>query len=215
MTADLILRTAMLIVMGTISVSLWTVRVALTARSRRLAASAAAGVEAVVFALVFASVLSSLNSPVEVAGYSVGVAAGTMLGVVADSRLSTGQSAVRVIVPGSGDHLVTSLRENGWPVTRLPADGIFGVAALLLVAVDDARLASLESDLREIAPDAFWSIERLQSVKPATLPAGYQQMRGQRAVRSARRPRAQVDHQRQPPSKVRSANRLWHCQVEC
>lgn len=178
MTADLALRAALLIVMGTISVSLWTVRVALTARARRLAASAAAGVEAVVFALVFATVLSSLNSPVEVGGYAVGVALGTMLGVVADSRLAAGQSAVRIIVNGAGHSEVASLRNRGWPATRLQAEGLDGAAALLLVVVDDSRLSRLEADLHDLAPDAFWSVERIQTVKPSILPAGYHQARG-------------------------------------
>ena len=74
MNADLLLHTSFLTVMGTISVALWTIRVALTGRGRRLAASATAGIEAVVFVLVFVSVLSSLNSPVEVGGYAVGPA---------------------------------------------------------------------------------------------------------------------------------------------
>jgi uncharacterized protein YebE (UPF0316 family) len=183
MTAEMLLRTAMLVLLGTVSVSLWTVRVALTARGRRLAASGTAGVEAVVFVLAFSSVLESLDSPVEVAGYAVGVAAGTMLGVVADTRLSTGQSAVRIIVRGAGDGLVTALRGRGWPATRLRAEGIHGEAALLLVVLDDARLSSLLADLRDVAPAAFWAVERLQSVKPAPLPPGYRQLRGWRAER--------------------------------
>ena len=52
MSAELVLRTCVLIVLGTVSVSLWTIRVALTARGRRLAASAMARVEATVFVLV-------------------------------------------------------------------------------------------------------------------------------------------------------------------
>jgi hypothetical protein len=40
--------------------------------------------------------------PLEVGGYALGVAAGTLLGVVLDARLSTGQSALRVVVPGDG-----------------------------------------------------------------------------------------------------------------
>lgn len=183
MTAEVLLRTAMLVVLGTISVSLCTVRVALTARGRRLAAAGAAGVEAVVFVLAFSSVLSSLDSPVEVAGYAAGVAAGTLVGVVADARLSTGQSAVRIIVRGAGDGVVTALRGRGWPATRLRADGLDGEVALLLVVLDDARLPALLADLRDVAPAAFWAVERLQSANPSPLPEGYRQLRGWRAGR--------------------------------
>ena len=184
MNADLVVHTSSLTVMGMISVALWTIRVALTARGRRLAASATAGIEAVVFVLVFASVLSSLNSPVEVGGYAVGVAAGTLLGVVADARLSTGQSAVRIIVDGTGDDLVLALRAKAWPAARLQGDGVKGGIALLLLVVDDVHLPSLVAELHRLAPEAFWAVERLQSAKPAVLPAEYRQF-GPRRRRTA------------------------------
>jgi uncharacterized protein YebE (UPF0316 family) len=178
MNAEFLARLAALAAMGTVSVSLWTVRVALTARGRRLAASSAAGVEAVVFVLVFASVLTSLDSPLEVAGYAVGVAAGTLLGVVADARLSTGQSTVRVIVDGDGDGLARALRERGWPLTALHGEGLSGRATLLLVVLDDNRLRHLLADLRVLTPNAFWTVERLQRAQPSALPTGYRQVGG-------------------------------------
>lgn len=187
MSTEFLLRLGVLIVMGTVSVSLWTVRVALTARGRRLAASLTAGVEAVVFVLVFASVLSSLDSPLEVAGYAVGVAAGTLLGVVLDARLSTGQSVLRVVVPGDGDALARALQDRGWPLTRLSAEGISGRAALLLLVIDDVRLRHLIADLEVLAPDSFWTVERVQRARPSVLPPGYRQIgdgrRGRAGVR--------------------------------
>jgi uncharacterized protein YebE (UPF0316 family) len=173
---DLIARTGLLVGAGTVSVSLWTVRVALTARGRQLGSSLTAGVEAVVFALAFASVLASLHSPVEVAGYAVGVALGTLLGVKLDSRLSTGQSTVRVFVNGDGEQLARVLRAACWPVVRLGGEGVQGAAALLLVVLDDARLPRLLADLRALTPEAFWTVERLQAVQPSLLPAGYRQI---------------------------------------
>jgi uncharacterized protein YebE (UPF0316 family) len=189
MSTEFLLRLAALVLMGTISVSLWTVRVALTARGRRLAASLTAGVEAVVFVLVFASVLSSLDSPLEVGGYALGVAAGTLLGVVLDARLSTGQSALRVVVPGDGEALARALQDRGWPLTRLPAEGITGPAALLLLVIDDARLGTLLADLEVLAPESFWAVERLQRTRPSVVPPGYRQVGSGRRGRPVTRRR--------------------------
>jgi uncharacterized protein YebE (UPF0316 family) len=173
---DTVLRVLVLAGMGAASVSVWTLRVALTAEGRRSAAALVAGVEAVVFALVFASVLSSLAAPVEVAGYAVGVAAGTWLGLLADRKLATGQSAVRVVVDGDGLELAGDLRALGWPATRLAGDGVRGPATLLLVVVDVARVAAVLGDLARLAPAAFWTVERLQTAHPSPLPAGYRQV---------------------------------------
>jgi uncharacterized protein YebE (UPF0316 family) len=175
MSWDLIIDTVKLVGLGAVSVTLWTVRVALTARGRRLVAALLAGIEAVVFALAFASVLSSLNAPIEIAGYAVGVATGTMLGVALDAQFSTGQSAVRIVADGHSEALLAALRAQGWPVARLQGDGVRGRIALLLVLVDDRQLPAITAALNALAPDAFWSIERVQRVKAVPF-EGYRQI---------------------------------------
>lgn len=186
MTPDMLLRAAVLAVLGAVSVSVWTLRVALTAEGRKVAAALLAGMDAVVFTLVFASVLSSLEAPLEVAGYGIGVACGTLLGLLADGRLSAGQSAVRLIVDGDGDELARALRTLGWPVTRLHGEGLTGAAAVLLVVVDDGRVADLTADLGRLAPGGFWTVERLRTAHPSPLPTGYRQVRTH-AARPVRR----------------------------
>lgn len=168
MNADMIMRAVELAMLGALSVSIWTVRVALAARGRRTAASITAGADAVVFAIVFASVLSSMDSPLEIVGYAAGVAAGTFAGVVADGRLTHGKTVVRVVVDGDGHPLAAALGERGWPMTLLPAEGSSGAAALLLVVVEDARVPRLVTDLEQLAPTALWTLARLQTAHAAT-----------------------------------------------
>jgi Domain of unknown function (DUF5698) len=82
------LPTLALSITAALSVSLWTLRVTLAARSRRLPASTVAVLEAVLFTFAFSHVSQHLGSPARVAGYAVGVGAGTYLGMVIDQRLS-------------------------------------------------------------------------------------------------------------------------------
>lgn len=126
--------------------------------------------------MVFASVLSSMDSPLEIAGDAVGVSAGTLLGVFADARLSTGKTAAHIVVDGDGERLAVDLARLGWPATRVPARGLDGAAALLLLVVDDTRVHRLLADLNAHAPDAFWTLERLQTAHPAHLAGGYRQI---------------------------------------
>ena len=70
------------------SVSLWTLRVALTARNHKAMAAVVASVEATVFALAFSRVLSSLDSVAQVAAYATGVGCGTLVGLTINDRLS-------------------------------------------------------------------------------------------------------------------------------
>lgn len=79
--------------LATVNVGLWTLRVALAAAGRRAVASLTAGTEALLFAVTFGTVVTGLDNPVRVGGYAVGVAAGTLVGIVVHERLSSGPSA--------------------------------------------------------------------------------------------------------------------------
>lgn len=158
------------------SVGLWTLRVALTARGRRAVGATVAAVEAVIFAVAFTNVAAHLDSPFRVAGYAAGVAFGTVLGLTADRRISAGVFEVDIIVPGRRIDTAERLRTLGWPATTFAADGPSGPVTLICIAVDDSRLAELTAAVRQVAPDAFWTVQRLGTAHASVLPDGYLQI---------------------------------------
>lgn len=158
--------------LASISVSLWTLRVAVAAAGRRLAAAAIAAVEAVLFAAAFSALITALDDPLRIGAYAAGVAVGTLAGLTADERISRGQSLVQIVVDGDGDAETSALRARGWPVTSTPADGVRGRVAVLSVAVDDSVLPHLRADVDHIAPAGFETTERLRTVRPTALPTG-------------------------------------------
>lgn len=172
MTIESITDAAQLALLAACSVSLWTLRVAVAAAGRRLVAAVIAALEAVLFAVAFSAIITSLDDPLRIAGYAAGVTLGTLIGIVTDERLSTGQSLVRIVVDGDGRTEMSALRARGWPVTRTPADGVRGGVAVLTVAVDDRALSRLRTDIDGIVPAGFETIERLRAVRPTALPAG-------------------------------------------
>jgi uncharacterized protein YebE (UPF0316 family) len=169
-----------LALLASLSVSLWTLRVTVAAAGRKFTAAAVAGVESLVFVLAFGAVLSSLQDPVRITAYGLGVAGGTLLGMLVDERLSNGRALVRLVIDGSGVEETTRLREHGWPATRSEADGVNGPVAILSVAIDERVMSRLTHDLDRLAPDAFRTVERLRDVRPTALPVGMHQPHGHR-----------------------------------
>ena len=159
------------------SVGLWTLRVALTARGRKLVGAGVAAVEAVVFALAFTSLASNLGSPVRLAGYATGVALGPLLGLAVNERLPAGASEVDIVVDGHDPPLAETLRRLGWPVTAFPGDGPSGPVTVICLAVDQSRVPELTGTLLRLAPDAFWTVQDLGPVHASALPAGFIHMR--------------------------------------
>jgi uncharacterized protein YebE (UPF0316 family) len=105
-----ILHLAALTVLASVSVSLWTIRVALTARGRRCSAAIVSSVEAITFVLAFGRALASLDSPVRMAAYGVGVGAGTLLGLAAEQRFEVARARDQRSTSGSsvGDAFASS-----------------------------------------------------------------------------------------------------------
>jgi uncharacterized protein YebE (UPF0316 family) len=190
MEVETLVSTLQMAAMAVVSVSLWTLRVALTARGRKIAGSLTAGLEAVVFLMAFSTVLADLDAVEKIVGYALGVGTGTLLGVFVDERLSAGQSEVRVVIHGHDLALVQILHGLGWPVTWTHGSGPSGDVTLAFVAVDDRRVQRLLKDLEREAPEAFWTVERLQTARASELPEGCIQVRGGAGSPRPRRHRA-------------------------
>jgi uncharacterized protein YebE (UPF0316 family) len=179
-------------VIAMFSVGLWTLRVALTAKGRKVAGSVVAGVEALVFLLAFSAVLGDLDAAEKIAGYAVGVAGGTLLGMYLDERLSNGQSEVRVVTEGPDLTLVDRLHAGGWPATWAHAEGPTGVVTVAFVAVDDMRLPALLKELERVVPDAFWTVEQLKRARAVKSHEGWVQVGGPFALRAGWRSRRET-----------------------
>lgn len=147
-----------------VNVGLWTLRVALTARGRRLAGGVVAAAEAVMFALVFSNLMADLASWDRVAGYALGVAVGTVAGLVVSDHVNPGGAVVEVVVAGDGADLRRALHAGGWPATTIPAAGVDGAATMAFLAIPANRTADVLDVVRTTVPDAFWTVRPTNAV---------------------------------------------------
>ena len=183
---DALLESLKMAGLAVVSVGLWTLRVAITARGRRLAGSLTAGVEAIVFLLVFSRVAADLQAVERLIGYALGVAVGSLAGMYLDERLSAGQSEIRLVTEGLDLGLVRALQDDGWPVTWVHGHGPLGDVTISFVAVDDNRLPTFLKRLEAAAPQAFWTTERLRSARAGTTHPGWNQVGDLHRARLAR-----------------------------
>jgi uncharacterized protein YebE (UPF0316 family) len=158
-----------------LSVSLWTARVALTAQRRRLAATAMAAIEATVFALVFSRLLTGLDSTYGIAGYAVGVAAGTALALKMDEAINPQLVKVDIVDPLGSHWLRDQLHARGWPTTTSQADGLSGPVTVISVTTEATGLQSLIASIAESGAKVFWTITPIQRARPTPVPAGFVQ----------------------------------------
>jgi uncharacterized protein YebE (UPF0316 family) len=169
-------------VLAMLSVGMWTLRVAIAAQGMKIACAVIAAAEAVVFALTFSHLVTDLASPGRLIGYAVGVAAGTALGLVVNDRLTPGHTELQLIAPGHRSGLVDSLHDQGWPATWSEASGPSGPVTMVWLSVDDSDVPRLVGDVRDLAPEAFWTLQRLRTAAPSPVPNGFRQVHARRGV---------------------------------
>jgi uncharacterized protein YebE (UPF0316 family) len=185
MTPNDVAGSVVIALLAATTVSLWTARVALAASGRRLATAVVAAIEALTFVLVFQQIAANLDALERVVGYAIGVGAGTLIGLHANERLSSGQSSVHVIVAGQRPDLRPLLHDLGWPTSAHDGCGPRGPITTMMIVVDDGRVAALLDDLRAVAPAAFITVHQLRRVHPVPLPGGLHQVRSRRTARRA------------------------------
>jgi uncharacterized protein YebE (UPF0316 family) len=143
-----------------VEVALWQWRVAITVRGNLLGGALLGFVGALVQVTAISRVVQDMGNVAKIAGYATGVAVGVLLGCLVDRHVSSGHVTVRVFAPAD-PRLVPTLRGRGWPVTATNGDGHNGPVEVLYLAIDQRRAGHLERELRVLAPQACWTVERI------------------------------------------------------
>lgn len=163
-------------------VSIGTVRTIITVQGRTLLAFFLAIFEIIIWVLVASAVINQVKEqPILVLFYAFGYATGNVVGIIVERKLAFGLIILRVITRHAGRHLAESLRQKGQPVTIFRGEGMRGPVDELYVACRRRDLKWILSEVREIAPEAFYVIEQARDISKVLRPT-YAPLGGWRAV---------------------------------
>jgi uncharacterized protein YebE (UPF0316 family) len=139
-----------------------TVRTMLMVQGRKWPVAFLAVCESAIWVVAISRVLSgnTLNEPIKIAGYAIGFATGTVVGMAIEGWLAFGKVIVRVISTKSVA-LREKLHEDGFGVTAIPAEGKGGPVYVLFVVALRRRQKQLLRDIQEIDPHAFITREQV------------------------------------------------------
>ena len=164
------LATAGLAVTG---VTLWTFRVAVTARGSRALGSLLAATEAMLFIVAFSKLMGSFDSPHLVISYGAGVAAGTMLGLALDARLNPQLARLDVFDP-TGD-AIGAIARTGHAFTVSEGVGSQGQVSVASLVISEPRIQEVLDAVRAGGADAFWTVAPIRRASVGRAVAGHRQ----------------------------------------
>jgi len=163
-----------------VDVSLGTVRTILVVRGQRTLAAAIGFLEVTVWLLAVSSVVNAFHQPLNVLGYASGYAVGNYVGVWIEGRLAIGEQVVRLFSSNRTVELAARLSQASFDSVKLVAEDSRGPLGVLFVTTSRRQVPALLRLVREVDPDASFTVEDLRNPVPVAAPWRLPPLRGLR-----------------------------------
>lgn len=157
-----------ILVVNVVYVSLSTVRMILTLKSRRYLAAFVSIFETIMYIIGLSLVLDNLDGIQNVIAYSAGFATGIVVGSLIEERLALGYITVNVISSNPELEFTKRLRDQGYGVTSWEASGMDGSRLSLQVLTPRKSEMKLYQAINDIDPRAF-----IISYEPKQIQGGF------------------------------------------
>lgn len=157
--APAILTALLIFALRIVDVSIGTVRVIYTIRGQKLVSAGLGAIESFIWIFAISRAFKHVENPISMAGWALGFATGTFVGIALDQWIGSGSILMRVI---SRDHAI-SLREllshEGFGVTAIQGQGRDGNVLVIFVVAPRRRTRELLRLVQGTDPDAFITVE--------------------------------------------------------
>jgi len=153
-----------------VDVSMGTVRVIFVSRGMKYLAPMVGFFEVLVWLLAMGQVMRNLTNPICYLGYAGGFAMGNYIGICIAERLSLGLVLIRVITKMDASSLIEFFRSADYGVTSIDAHGKTGQVKGVFTILPRKELARAVEIIKRFNPQAFYSIEEVNSVQSGIFP---------------------------------------------
>lgn len=121
--------------------------------------------EVIIWLLAVAQIMKHLDNPLCYIAYGGGFAMGNYIGIILEEKLSIGNVILRVIPKKDTTALINHLRENGFGVTSVKAEGAKGEVDIVFTIIKRKKIKSAIEIINHYNPNAFYTIEEIKAVK--------------------------------------------------
>jgi uncharacterized protein YebE (UPF0316 family) len=151
-------------------VSIGTIRYIMISRGFKYIAPIFGFFEVTIWLLAIGQVMKNITNPICYIAYGAGYASGTYIGMVIEERMKLGIAIIRLITPLPADGFISRLRQYGYGVTNITAQGANGPVTIIFMVVKRSKIPHLVLLIREFNPHAFYTIEDVRSASEGIYP---------------------------------------------
>lgn len=121
--------------------------------------------EVIIWLLAVTQVLKHLTNPMAYIAYGAGFAMGNYIGIRLEEKISIGTALLRIIPKKETTTLVNHLREEGFGVTTVAAEGATGPVKIIFSIMKRKSVPVAIKLINEYNPNSFYTIEDIKAVK--------------------------------------------------
>lgn len=147
-----------------LDVSIGTLRIVFVSRGDKKIAPLLGFVETLIWLVAVGQILNNVSNVAGYLAFGAGYATGNYLGLKLEERLAMGQVVIRTIMSMPAEILIGKLREEGYRVTCIDAQGRDGKTQILFMIIPRKKIPHVIDMILEYNPHAFYSIENIRSV---------------------------------------------------
>lgn len=121
--------------------------------------------EVIIWLLAVTQVLKHLSNPMSYIAYGAGFAMGNYVGIRLEEKISIGTVLIRIVPKKDTSDLVSHLREVGFGVTTVAAEGAKGPVQIVFTIIKRKNISKAIEIINQYNPNAFYTIEEVKAVK--------------------------------------------------
>jgi uncharacterized protein YebE (UPF0316 family) len=150
--------------------SLDTIRVIFMSKGIKYLPAVIGFFEVIIWLVAIGQVMDNLTNVVCYIAYGAGFAAGTIVGMAIEEKLSLGLTSVRIITKDDPTELLQYLRSHNYGVTSIDGEGGTGKVKMVFTIIKRQDLTHVVGIIKKFHPNAFYSIEEVKSVVEGVFP---------------------------------------------
>jgi uncharacterized protein YebE (UPF0316 family) len=143
-------------------VTLCTVRTICIARGRKGLAAALGFFEVSIWLFAIGQIMQNLADVSCYLAFAGGFSLGNFLGVTIEAKLALGNAVVQITAKKDTNDLIGNLKDAGYGVTVLSANGATGPVQVVFTVVKRKELKKVVFIIKSFDPKAFYSVNDLQ-----------------------------------------------------
>jgi uncharacterized protein YebE (UPF0316 family) len=159
-----ILLPLLIILARIIDVSIGTIKIILISKGNKNLAPFLGFFEVMIWLLAATKVFQNLDNWLCYIAYGLGFALGSYIGMRIEERLALGVQLIRIITGKDASNLISVLRNKGYGVTAIKAEGSQGEVGVLYSVINRKNIKHFVEIIKDYNPNAFYTIEDIRFV---------------------------------------------------